>query len=630
MLQTLSKKIIICLTSLLILVTCTSCKTDEHYQIKEYLNYVAYKSGISDSSNTDEFFNCLKDWKVVTSDDHIYLDNDLNYAFLSRTITNLIDENGNPLDILKTKKWINNNAKENQHVDKETAIKVVDNAVELINNRTFSSTFEYEYINEPKTNTEELNDNDIFFDEETGSYKVVVNEEDNEYRDAQFDEVFSYFDISDSYEIDFSQAEIIPLQEEANSSYINNRFNLLANKNHVFNKDGFKISYTINSSGLDVHVSKDVDFATIYADASINSIKPNFKWTYDKGDLKNCYFNLKMNTTTSLGATKGKYGNYYLKFKDLDSSSFMALVKSMIVPKKNEVEATIPICQIKTPIPNVPLAYVNMTIGIKLYVSGKVELIIYNAHNIGFEVKDGNSRFFYEHNDDLDTIAKASAKAALALNLGIDATNFRLCDIELDGGIKAELKTTVHLYDSDFNETASETDIAYSTIEEISKDNPYVKVCGDVSLYWLVDLICNTSKSVMYKMGFTHTYHILDDNDQVFGNLHHIEDGKFVKACTRKNKVAITNETINIQTSNKIVLNSYAEVLLQGETFKIELVSLPSGYTTNDIKYSSSDDSVASISGGIISALKTGSSKIKVYTSDNKYSSYINILVSTG
>ena len=131
---------------------------------------------------------------------------------------------------------------------------------------------------------------------------------------------FPKLKISDSYEIDFNESEIIPLQEEINSSYVNNKFNLLASKNHVFNADGFRISYSINSSGLDIHVSKQMDKATVYADASINSIKPTFKWTYDEGDLKNCYFNVKMNTTTSLGVTKGKYGKYYTKFKDLDSS----------------------------------------------------------------------------------------------------------------------------------------------------------------------------------------------------------------------------------------------------------------------------------------------------------------------
>lgn len=612
-----------------ILVTCTSCKTDEHYLIKEYLNYLAYKSGISDSSNIDEFFNCLKKWQVVTSEDYMYLDNDLNYAFLARSITSLIGESGNPIDVLIAKDWISSDAKESDYVNEDDGKFVVDKAVELINNRTFSSIYEYEYLDEIKSQDDELEDDDVFLDD-NNTYKVVVDSQNNEYRDAEFEEVYSYFNIEDSYEIDFSDAEITPLQEEENTSYVNNKFNLLASKTHVFNKDGFRVSYKINTSGLDIHVSKDIDKATVYADASINSIKPNFKWTYDKGDLKNCYFNLKMNTTTSLGVTKGKYGNYYLKLKDLDSSSFMSTLKSMLVDKGDELEAIIPICQIKTPIPNVPLAYIDMTIGIKLYVSGRVELILYNAHNIGFEVKDGSARYFYEHDDDIDTIAKASGKAALAINFGIDATKYRLCDIELDGGVKAELKSTVHLYDSDFVDSPINSDIAYSTLEEVSKDNPYVKVCADVSLYWLVDLICNTSKSLLYKMGFTKTFHILDDDNQVFGNLHHIEDGKFVKSCTRKNKVAITNNTFTINTSNKIVLNTYAEVLLKGDTFKIQLISLPSGYSEKDIRYSSSDDSVASISGGSITAYKAGSCKIKVYTSDNKYSSYINILVSTG
>ena len=613
----------------MMIVTCTSCKAEDAYKVKDYLHYLSIKSGISNSEDINENFNNLLKWNIVEDSDINVLEDNLPEAYVYKTIFNLLEDE---IDSFKKISNTYDLKSSNNKMNSNTAQVIVDEAVNVINNKIYKQEYEYEYTKDIKDINDDLNIGDLVFDEIDNCYKVVDSIDDGEYKfsDASFEEVFSKLDIADSFEIDFSNAEVIPYGDEENSCYINNRFNLLASSNHVFSYKGFRISYTINSSSLDVHVSKKADKINIFADASINNIKPSFKWTYEKGDIKNCYFNVKLNTTTELGASFGKYGNYYVKLKDLDSSSFLKSISSMIVPKNDEVEATIPICTIKTPIPGVPLAYVNLTIGIKLYVSGKAEIVLYNAHNIGFEVKNGNPRFFYEHDDDIDTIASASCKAAVAVNLGLDATSFRLCDIELDGGLKAELKTTLHLYDSDFNETEIETDIAYSTLEEVSKDNVNVKVCGDISLYWLLDAICNTSKSILYKYGLTKTYHISNESNQVFGNLHHIEDGKFVKKCTRKSKPVIKNKELGINSANKILLNTYAEVLNVGQTFNIEILGLPQGYSINNIKYSSSDNSIATVTNGIINTIKPGSAKINVHTSDNKYNSYINVLVSTG
>ena len=613
---------------MVMLVTCASCKADKPYIVKDYLNDLSSSSGIDDSNNIDSVFVALEKWGIVTNEDKSLLNDRLNYAFLAKTIYNLLEYSGNPIDELY-KKGIIDNKNPDKYVDYVSARNCIDKAIKLINNKKFEYKNYIEYVDNIKTKDDDLHINDVFEDD---GYKIVtnINEEAIEYREAEYEDVFRYMDVANTYEVDFSEAEIIPLNEELDTSYKNNIYNLLASKNHVFNSNGFRISYSINSSGIDVHVSKKVDKINIFADASINNVKPTFKWTYDSGDLKNCYFNIKFNTTSSLGASFGKYGNYYVKLKDLDGDTFIEKVKSMIVPKADEVEAIIPICEIKTPIPNIPLCSLNMTIGIKLYVSGKIEVVMYNTHNAGVEIKNGVSRFFYNHNDDLDIIASTSGKSAIALNVGIDASKFRLCDVELDGGVKAELKSTVHLYDTDFNESVVESDIEYDTLNELARDNPYVKVCGDVSLYWLIDVICNTYKSVLYKMGFSKIFHISDENNQVFNNMHHIENGQFVKTCTRKGKSVIHNETLNINSNNKIVLNTYAEVLDTGQNFTIEVLGIPDKYTYNDIKVSSTDNSVARVNGYTIAALKPGACKINVHTSDNKYNSYISILVSAG
>ena len=81
--------------------------------------------------------------------------------------------------------------------------------------------------------------------------------------------------------------------------------------------------------------------------------------------------------------------------------------------------------------------------------------------------------------------------------------------------------------------------------------------------------------------------------------------------------------------STRIVLNSYAEVLKQNETFQIEILGLPEGYKESDLRYSSTDTGIAAVENGLIRPVSPGSARINISTSDGKYSSYVNILVST-
>lgn len=627
---TLSKKICICLV-LLITVTCTSCKTDTSYKIKDYLNYLAIRSGIGGSEVVEDNFVDLCNWGVVDKKDNELLNEDLDYRYLSKTINRLIESDDNSLDSLISINLVNNKTKIDDKVSREEGEDIIDKAINIINNKAFNTTFEYEYVNEVKELSEDNKEGDLVFID--GEYKIAYDDNGElKYKDAQFEEVFSHLDISDSFEIDFENSEIISYQsEDINTSYVNNKYNLLASNNHVFNKDGFRVSYTINSAGIDVHVSSDMNKMNVYGDLSIKKVKPTFKWTYTKGDIKNCYFNVSMSTTEKLGVSTGKYNNYYLKLKDLDSSSWQNMVNSMFKKGDDYVEALIPICQIKTPVPNIPMVYINLSLVLKFNASGKIELVLYNQNQIGLEVKNGQPRFFFDHSDNLDAIARANAKAMAGINVGIDAANYRLCDIEFDGGLKTELKTTVHLYDDEGNVVSDSSDFEYSVLDELSRENTDVKVCGDVSFCWLFDVIINTSKSLLYKWGFSKTYHVLDDDNQVFGNLHHIENGQFVKKCSVNSRTKVSDGKLEVNSLDKITLNSYAEVLLVNEKFSIEINTIPLDYKVSDIIYISEDNSIASVSSkGVITTHKPGSVKIEVKTSDNKHIAYINILVSTG
>ena len=628
----LSKRIKVCLIAIAILVTCCGCKASFAYTVEDYLNYLAVESGIGDKTDINENFNKLKKWGIVDALDKDNLNNPLDYYYLTKTISRLINEENDYLVSIKNMGWIDINVNGSNLVQKDEAERIVECAVDFINNGHIESIYEYEFKKEIKNKEDDLKIGDIVYDQDNDKYIVVEDIKDNEivYKDASFDEVFENVNLADSFEIDFNECEVIPyLYDNEVTNYVNTKYNLLAakNENHVFNHDGFRISYQVNTTGITVHVSKDVNKINMYCDLLINKIRPSFKYTTKDEEIKNCFFKIDFTTSEKLGASIGRYKNYHIDFNDLDSTSFISKLNSIVKKNNDEVETTLKICQIKTPVPNIPTAYLNMDVLLKIYVSGKVELTCDTTNSVGFEIKEGNFRTINDSTCDINAIASASGKACAGLNFNLEAVNTRLADIELDAGVKGEVKSTLHLYDDNGEAFPLEYDLAYDSLEKISEGNENVKVCGDVSLYWLMNILINTPKTKLSKIGFSKTIEILDEKNQIFNNLHHIENGMFVEKCTRtnKSKTKVKSKSSDV---NKIILESYAKIIDIDTPCEIGIVDIPNGYQLSDINYDSDDNSIVSITNGLLYGIKEGVTKVRVYTTDNKYECYLSVLVS--
>jgi len=613
--QTLIKKIILVFTTLLIIVSCVSCKAKDELLLSDYLNTLANKAGFSNNDDIKQNCELLYQWGVIESLDSLELDKPVTYEKIIMTFVSIAECDEKQLasivdvDLIKT-------------LNKEDVYKQIDCLVSYLNNKPITSKYDYSYKNTVKDFAEVNDDGDIYYDLDENQFYVL---DKDSLREAEFEEVFDYINLEDCYEIDLDKAEVTPANKE-NQLYTNNNFNLIATKTHSFNSKGFRISYTLNSSTISVHISKNVDGVNFYGDLAISNIKPIYKWLYEKGDLKNAYFKVNFNSTEKIGCSIGKYSNYIADFSNIDGNSFLEKLNSIFVKDNDEIEASIPICSIKTPIGSIPSVYLNMDLVAKVYVNGRIELQFYNQNILGFETKNGVLRMIDESTKDYDGIISGSGKACLGINFNIEAAKQRLMDIEFDGGLRAQLKSTLHLYNDKGEKTTVESDVPYSIIEELSKLNENVLLCGDISLHWLFDIRANTYKTLMYKLGFNKVFHILDEDNQVFGNLHHIENGQFVESCTRKNRTYLNSATA-VKTY-KIVLDSYAEVIDLKNEYQISLLRLPDGYSETDILYKSEDEYIATVNNGLVSPHHTGTTRIVVYTSDEKYKSYVNVLVS--
>lgn len=621
-----------------ILITCASCKAFKPYKVESYLVELAYQSGINASQEIKEAYSDLVEWDIVKEADYEKINDDLSFSYLKETINNLLcsDEYFD--------KWISNK-KDNDLISEDEAKQIIKKAVNVINNPVIDNHYESKQKEHIVIDNYSLKDNtlitsdsyqigSIIYLEDINAYKKIIDINKDGYilADPEFDELFEYLYISGSNEIDFNNCEIIPFNDETvETEYVNNKYELLASKLHSFNKDGFRVSYSFNSSGVNFRISKkNKEKLNMFFDVSLSNIKPTYKWDFKNGKLNEAFFKVNFKLTNELGFSTGKYDRYYLDFKDLDSSSFTSAVKSTIKTKDDEVECTIPICEIKTPIPNVPTAYFNIDVLAKVYVTGKVEIVLYNSGVFGFESKDGKFRVVHNVDKDSDFIIGGSARAVAGINFNLEAVDYRLMDIEFDGGVRAAVSTTLHLYDEEGNVKEEKSEVTYSILQEIAKENNDVRVCGDVSLNWVFDIQINTSKSILYKYGLTYKKVLLDSNDQVFNYLTHIENYEFVKKCTRKNRQVIKNTSTPSISSEKIVLSKYSQVVVKGESYEIPIVSIPSSYTYDDLVYYSNESSIASVKNGLVQAHELGATKIEIKTKDDKYKAYINILVSTG
>lgn len=641
--QILNKRLIECLLIIVVLVTCYSCKTKETYLKKDYLNLLSNEVGLSVD---DDYLTGLINFGVVKEEETINLDEELDYEFLSKTVGRLLDYEDDYLKHLKDDGLIKRNKKNKDFVSKEIAEDIIQKTKEIINNKEFNFVYEYKENDEIKEiedyecyNGESLisqnnyNIGDLIYLKDDDVYKKVLDKEENFYilEDPSFEEVYEDFKIENSYEINFDDAIDIPYGTLLNDEvYVNKTRELLsASKlSNVFYEHGFRISYSFSGNSLSTHISKNVNGINVFFDTTVSNVRPSYKWDYENNRLNEAYFKVDYNTVTELGVSSAKYKNYYLDFKNLDASSFLNAAKSTIKEKDDEVEANIKICEIKTPIPEIPSAYFNIEVLIKIYVSGKAEVVLSSSHVDGFEYKNGQLRLINDVDRDIDFKINASAKAALGLNFNLEAATKRLMDIELDAGIRAAVGTTLHLYDDEGNMSTMESGLPYGAVDELAKENNNIKVCGDLSLNWVMDVYLNTSKTLLYKFGLNYKKSILDKDNQVFGNMTHIENGVFVKACTRKNQFRLKDKEPSTTNIDKILLDKYAAVIKVNESYSIPIKNLPEGYSKNDLVYSSKDSSIATVNDGIVYGIKRGACEITISTSDSKYNAALNILVS--
>lgn len=585
------------------MITCTGCKKTSYLK-SDYLRDLSIKTGIGNENYLED----LLGYGVI--DDTEGLDEQMDGAYLKLTARRLIGNRIDEYDI------------ESGSLDEDRTAYFIDIIYEILNHPVLKEISEYainDYIDVEK----------LEGTYEEGQLLRYQNEfyiyENGSYMRAELEDIYEDFHFSTSKPLDFDDVEIDTDLEPVESSYANLKYELLASRSKTYEYEGFKITWNLHSSGIDIFIAKDLGSYDFYFEAGINNLVPNVEVNYEKGKIKDAFFAMNFKTSQSLG-TRCSYDNKKVVVdKEIDGEE---LLKRIIKDYRgsDEAEIVIPVLNITLPLGEMPGLMMEIGVNVRITASGKVEILLANTHCLGFEYRNGHMRFINENNHDLDFLMQGKASSGLGLSFGVSAANKLLFDLGSNAGIKGELESIVHLYDEDGKMKSDKNDLSYSLLSSFASGNAGIDICGDLYLHWILDLSINSRKSLLGKMGFGKNIKLLDQNNQLLSDYTHFEDGRFVPKCTRKGKKKFNIKSL-VGKDEKIVVNDISVVLDENECKTLSISKLPSDYLLSDLLYLSADENVAKVSAGTIVAVKKGATTIEIRTRDGKYKAYVGVVV---
>lgn len=673
-------KFSICLFCIILFVNTSCSKKIETYSIGEWLKILVEKANIPESSNSNSYFlNINQDnpyfdyvqasveWKVIDTNKPISLNSDITKEFVAYTLVNLMNEelNSRPMKDAAKSDYPEHCAKAvslgifeldnrglfnpKEIVNKEIANEKLDIVIAHIND------YQSKNIKEIKLNEQIVEiDIPIDFDDENKKIKVVdiggfaINDiiHWNDGLD-QFYRVERVIPIEDYYEIDLSDVDYLDIVQEAevdgsfevdfSKSLISSPFKEIKTNELNFenmSKKEFEIgslngSFQVDRESIQVKIKRNQHGGELVSEIKLYNVKPTIRWKTNHEGIQDAYFKIDFNTMESLKFHNTEYRNFYSDFKRFEGDTLFSKLASSF-HKSTEMDGVmIPICDIQVPIPNLPLLTLGMKLQIHLYTSGKIELVLTNEHSAGIEIRNNKLRTFYDNNHDLDFIMKASANTTLGFTAALMAAKMSLMDVGIKGGVEGRLLTTVHLYEKSGDIVSNYLDAPLDAIVEVAANRDDVKVCGDIKMNWILQVVMNSRRTLANRFGLTKTFDVLNDRNAslIPSKRTHLENWQFIEKCTRTKRVKITHQPM--VTANKITLERVNYLLKVDEIKQVKIISLPDGFDATMVTFEIDNDLICSVDRvGNVLGISKGSCTIKIKTIDNAYSTLCYVLVS--
>ena len=665
---------------------------DEKAGIHQFNQEAPYYMNVGKSSPYYESVQAAVEWSVLDPSNAFDPSADLTREWAAYTLVNLKDlnfkqENNTGIRDLSKSRFPrhvsaavasgmlrldnHNRFLPTRAMEKQDALALLEQVVSSINRRTYEEpTFEFEWNDDVDINEQDLPE-EINEEEGTATFSKEAEVEPGQYihaypgtpeetlfkvtdveeqedgkkvakiKQAELEDIFESFSSSDTFTIDFSQAEIIDpydgsVIQAAPTSYTENTALSLmaAGREKEYSRTekirGYTISYSVSATGMKAEVSKETkDGMEVFGNLTVTDVTPTYKWDMKNGRIDDGYLRVDFRSIESLGAKAESYKEMYGDFSRTDPRSFLGTVKNLFQSKQDAKEIELPLAEIHVPVPSAPALTVSMTMQLKIGASGRAELTLTQDHSIGMEIREGQLRTISDCKAKGEALVRGNTSLLGGVKLAMNMLMLDIGDITAEAGARADVNTIVHLYDKKGNHAVmADSEVPSDLVDDLSDGNGDILACADINAYKTANLSLNSSKSLLGKLGLSKSVPLIEESKSplIPGMKTHMENGHFVDQCTRGDRLK-PNENEKIVVSDQIRIAAYSMIANPGETKEIQVIALPKGYSLSDLHYASDRPSVASASGPTVHAVSEGSAIIHITTKDGKYAVDCTILV---
>lgn len=445
----------------------------------------------------------------------------------------------------------------------------------------------------------------------TGKYAKITNIEGNKvkYTEPTFEEMYDHVTMFGTYEPEI--VGVVPLMDGVEVASIG----------------GEEVQpqvYSDNSTDQTIYIKKL---------NTSEKIEPVAK-TFGLGDI-----DLKINATAKAGNSSVTVSGG-VKLKNIkatvDLNVWGPVIKTAELKLTDTIESSIAVSgQIEKTfnIAKVPCKLwgtvgVDFILAIKVGLEGSVSFVWSVDTSQSVEYKPLRTPKFHASgsNSNLDVELKAKAYIKPEFKAEFVIGPLSIANLGAYSGVEASAKTKV-----------------FGTSDDVS--------CVDVNAYIPLSIFvgAETKKgddTLLGKLGVKKSWSIWTSSNSPWKKKWHIEEGTIVPKCTRKNannneeseKIDdqgknsndIDMDLINhiFEIDDAIGISSYFSVIDEGQTDRLKINHMPTGYDASTLIFSSSNNDVATVDkNGNITGKGTGVCVIKVSTKDEKYTQFCSVRV---
>lgn len=266
----------------------------------------------------------------------------------------------------------------------------------------------------------------------------------------------------------------------------------------------------------------------------------------------------------------------------------------------------------------------SLELGVKLFVefNGSLSYKYELKCTDGLEYEDGKWRKTHTDSSSHTFEAGVSAEAGVKGYIDLKILCFDLAEAELSISAKAEAKSELS---KTIDYTIDETNKKFIVEDKLT-------IASEVNIYApLVTFSIGGDDTLLDYIGINVEFKLLTEENapkfQIYKDEYKIKGNKREYPIHDEEETTTKQEETTTENQNpSISLSAYVVSLSQGEAQKV-IPTLPDGYSESDLKWSTSDSSVATVSNGVITGISEGSAIITVTTKDGSYKGQCNVLV---